>query len=157
MILLASITTANAQSEKQNSGFTKNWFVDTSIGFVADMFTVNAGIHRQMTDRFSLGFTSGAMVSDGVVVLPLLGDARYNYSFERSKFSLLGNLRAGFYLDTDYAEDSVIGMEFMPGVQYRIDSKVDIRLQVGVTLSTDLDGEFHGDAIPLMLGLSYRL
>ena len=64
MILLTGATVVNAQSRKQN-----NWFVDTSVGSVADMFTVNVGIHKQKTDRFSLGFTSGAMVSASLYCL----------------------------------------------------------------------------------------
>ena len=151
MILLTGATVVNAQSRKQN-----NWFVDTSVGSVADMFTVNVGIHKQKTDRFSLGFTSGAMVSDGQFVLPLLADARYEYPFERSKFSLLGTARGGFYLNTSEVDESMIGMELMPGVQYRIDSRVAIRLQIGVSLGIDFNGHFEG-AIPLLFGLSYRL
>ena len=130
MILLTGATVVNAQSRKQN-----NWFVDTSVGSVADMFTVNVGIHKQKTDRFSLGFTSGAMVSDGQFVLPLL---------------------RSFYLNTSEVDESMIGMELMPGVQYRIDSRVAIRLQIGVSLGIDFNGHFEG-AIPLLFGLSYRL
>lgn len=167
-IILASTFTMALNAQRSRTFSTtesKNrpWSIDFSTGYQFytkggdGVYAVNLGIQKQLSNHFSLGFTSGSMFPKvGGPIIPALIDARVFYPIINNKLDIIGIVRGGLYFDTKNTADWVFGFELLPGFKYHITNKFDIRINSGYQKIFYTERGDNFDMIPILIGASYK-